>query len=72
MMNSIFRKINENKNLDFIEESEDEEEFEDMREDKYVDLQKTVQMECIYSTKFKKWIPKRIVRGQKIVHISLL
>jgi len=72
MMNSIFRKINENKNLDAIEESEDEEEFEDMREDKYVDLQKTVQMECIYLAKFKKWVPKRIVNGQKIVHISLL
>ena len=72
MMNGIFRKINENRNLDFIEESEDEEDFEDIREDKYVDLQKTVQMECIYSTKFKKWIPKRIVKGQKIVHISLL
>jgi len=72
MMNSIFRKINENKNLDAIEESEDEEEFEDMREDKYVDLQKTVQMECIYLAKFKKWVPRKVVKGQKIVHISLL
>jgi len=72
MMNSIFRKIKENKCLDFIEESDDEEDFEDIREDKYVDLQKSIQMECIYSPKFKKWIPKRIVNGQKIVHISLL
>jgi hypothetical protein len=72
MMNSIFRKIKENKCLDFIEESDDEDDFEDIREDKYVDLQKTVQMECMYSTKFKKWIPKRVVQGHKIVHISLL
>jgi len=72
MMNGIFRKINENKNLDAIEESDDEEEFEDIREDKYVDLQKTLQMECIYLPKFKKWVPKKVVQGQKIVHISLL
>lgn len=72
MMNSIFRKIKENTCLDAIEESEDEEDFEDIKEDKYVDLQKMVQMECIYSIKFKKWIPKRIVNGQKIIHISLL
>jgi hypothetical protein len=72
MMNSIFRKIKENTSLDAIEESDDEEDFEDIREDKYVDLQKTVQMECIYLSKFKKWVPKRLVQGQKIVHISLL
>lgn len=71
-MNKIFRKIKENENLDAIEESDDEEEFENMSEDKYVDLQKTVAMECIFSQKFKKWIPKKIVQGQKIVHISQL
>jgi len=72
MMNNIFRKIKENKNLDYIEESDDEEDFEDTREDKYVDLQKIVQIECIFSQKFKRWVPKRIVQGKKIVHISLL
>jgi hypothetical protein len=72
LMNSIFRKIKENACLDAIEESDDEEDFEDIREDKYVDLQKTVQMECIYLAKFKKWVPKKVVRGQKIIHISLL
>lgn len=71
-MNKIFRKIKENDNLDAIEESDDEEEFENMAEDKYVDLQKTVAMECIFSQKFKKWIPRKIVQGQKIVHISQL
>ena len=39
-MNKIFRKIRENDNLDYIEESEDEDDFENMDEDKYVDLQK--------------------------------
>jgi len=72
MMNRIFRKIKENENLDNIEESDDEEDFEDTREDKYVDLQKTVAMECVYLAKFKKWVPKQIVYGKKIVHISSL
>lgn len=36
MMNKLFRKIKENDNLDSIEESDDELEFEDQREDKYV------------------------------------
>jgi hypothetical protein len=72
MMNSIFRKVKENENLDAIEESDDEEEFEDTREDKYVDLQKSVAIECIYSSKFRKWVPKQLVQGKKIIHISLL
>ena len=71
-MNSIFRIIKENKNLDFIEESDDEEEFENIKEDRFVDLQKTVQMECEFHFKFKKWIPKRIVKNQKVVHINQL
>jgi hypothetical protein len=71
-MNSIFRKIRENTNLDYIEESDDEEDFENTAEDKYVDLQKTITMECHFSPKYKKWIPKKIVKGQKIVHVSQL
>jgi len=69
-MNRIFRKIRENENLDYIEESEDEEDFENTAEDKYVDLQKTVMMECVFSPKHKKWIPRKVVHGQKVVHVS--
>lgn len=57
MMNKIFRKINENYNIDYIEESEDEDEFENIKDDKYVDLNKKVLMECIFNRKFKKWTP---------------
>lgn len=71
-MNSIFRKIRENTNLDYIEESEDEEDFENTAEDKFVDLQKTVMIECIFSMKHKKWIPKKVVHGQKVIHVSQL
>ena len=57
MMNKLFRKIKENDNLDLLEESEDEEEFENIKEDKYVDLNKSVLMKCVYSKRFKKWQP---------------
>ena len=60
MMNNIFRKIKENANLDLLEESDEEEEFEDCRFDKYVDLDKTVLMTCEYNCVNKKWIPKKI------------
>ena len=72
-MNKIFRKIKENDNLDAIEESDDEDDFENIDYDKYVDLKKYVFMECKFNMKFKKWIPIRIVKpDQKVVHISML
>ena len=61
MMNSIFRKIKENINLDSLEESDDEEEFEDCREDKYLQPNKRVKMECVYNTHFNKWVPNKIL-----------
>ena len=57
MMNKLFRKIKENDNLDSIEESDDELEFEDQREDKYVFLDRAYKMNCIYNSKFKRWVP---------------
>jgi hypothetical protein len=74
-MNGIFRRIKENDNLDSIEESDDEEDFQDSRIDKYVDLKKTVSIECVFNQKFKKWTPVRMVKpgpNAKIVHIGRL
>jgi hypothetical protein len=74
-MNGLFRNIRENKNLDAIEESDDEEDFQDSRIDKYVDLKKTVSIECVFNQKFKKWTPVRTVKpgpNAKIVHIGRL
>lgn len=72
-MNNIFRKIKENKNLDAIEESDDEEDFENMDIDKYVDVKKYVLMECRFHFKFKKWVPIKVVsHREKVVHISSL
>ena len=57
MLNSLFRNIKENNNLDYIEASDDEEDFEDVSHDKYVDLDKIIYMRCVYNYHFKKWEP---------------
>jgi len=68
MMNKLFRKIKENENLDALEESDDEAEFEDDRPDKFVFLDKVYNMVCIFNTKFKKWMPIRVAqKGDKII-----
>ena len=70
-MNAIFRHIKENRNLDYIEESDDEDEFENVQEDRFVQLNKMVLMECNFDWKFKKWVPIRIahnrVQGFRVV-----
>jgi hypothetical protein len=60
MMNKLFRKIKENDNLDALEESDDEEEFENEKDDRFVYLDKTYNMVCLFNNKFKKWYPIRI------------
>lgn len=66
MMNGLFRTIKENIDLDFLEESDDEEEFQNDKLDKYVDLNKTNFMVCNFSHKFKKWVPTRILENATI------
>jgi hypothetical protein len=50
-MNSLFRNIKENANLDLLEESDDEE------EEDFVYLDREYKMVCKYNKQFKKWIP---------------
>jgi hypothetical protein len=57
MMNKLFRDIKENKNLDYLEESDDEEEFQNFNVDKYVFLERVYVMKCIYIKEFKSWKP---------------
>lgn len=57
MMNSIFRDIKENINLDALEESDDEEEFENISDNKFVDTDKELAFICEYNNKFNKWVP---------------
>jgi hypothetical protein len=60
MMNKLFRNIKENQNLDALEESDDEEEFENERADKFVYLDRSLKMVCQFNHKFKKWAPIKI------------
>jgi len=75
MMNKLFRIIKENDNLDALEESDEEEEFENEKEDLFVHLDREHKMVCTYNHKFKKWRPIKladynaIVTSSKIIHM---
>ena len=72
-MNSFFRNIKENNNLDALEESDDEEEFENQNIDKHVNLNKKLSFECTYLAKFRRWVPiKKVDAKGQIVHIRQL
>jgi len=73
-MNSHFRTVKENHNLDFIEESEDECDFQNTDIYKNVDIDKEMLFECEYKQKFKRWIPRKLVRDTNValIHISKL
>ena len=43
--------------MDLLEESDDEEEFENISEDKFVNLEKKINIRCVYNSKFKSWVP---------------
>jgi hypothetical protein len=67
IMNKIFRNIKENDNLDTLEESDEEDEFENDRIDKFVYLNREFNMMCLYNKKFKKWVPVRLAKGNETV-----
>ena len=66
-MNNFFRTIKENQNLDALEESDDEDEFENIDETKFVNLHKKMYIECKYNYKFKKFVPCNVSTKQKCV-----
>ena len=67
-MNTLFRHLRESPNLDYMEESDDEEEDGDG-----VELKKSVLMKCRFHKKFKKWMPLEIVpERSRIIHIGQL
>ena len=72
-MNSLFRNIRENLNIDYGEESEDEDMFQNTNVDKYVDLKREYRMVCTFHQKFKKWVPLRTVDARsRCVNLSQL
>ena len=68
-MNSLFRNIKENINIDYGEESDDEECFQDLRVDKYVDLTREHMIECAFNRKFRMWEPIKKVEQGQCIHI---
>jgi hypothetical protein len=58
LMNKLFRTIKENDNLDIIQESDSEDEFE--CENILSDIK--LKMDCKYNKKFKKWIPVTLLK----------
>ena len=56
-MNRLFRHIKENQNLDYLEESDEEAEFENISDDKFVNLNHSCVMRCEWSRRFHKWCP---------------
>lgn len=61
LMNKHFRNIRENTNLDNLEESDDEDDFENINENKFVFLDKMKVFKCMYNKKDKSWIPVEYV-----------
>ena len=72
MMNRLFRKIKENENLDALEESDDDDEFENINDDKFVNLDKCVKMECMYNKKFDKYVPLKVAIQVNIISRQIL
>ena len=67
MMNKLFRIIKENENLDALEESDDEEEFENENADKFVKLDTSKKMVCQYNYKFKRWVPLKVAPENAVI-----
>ena len=73
LMNNLFRNIKENRNLALLEESDDEDEFENNKMDKFVQLDKSFKMTCIFNNKFKKWVPISIApKNDKVIQKNQL
>jgi len=71
-MNTLFRYIKENENLDYQEESDSDNEFENIDDDQFVNLEKSYNIQCVYNHRFKKWVPLKVVKNNKIVNLKEL
>jgi hypothetical protein len=67
----LFRNIKENANLDALEESDDEDEFENTSPEKFVDLNKTYNMLCVFNQKYRRWTPVSISTDEIVLKNSL-
>ena len=53
-----------------MEESDDDEEFENIREDKFVFLDKSVTMECSFQKRTNTYVPLKIVQNGQIATMT--
>tara|TARA_B110000285_G_scaffold222113_1_gene275905 strand:+ start:7 stop:942 length:936 start_codon:yes stop_codon:yes gene_type:complete len=60
LMNSLFRTIKENENLDALEESDDEDDINLNNDDNFVHMDREYEMVCEYNNRFNKWCPVRL------------
>lgn len=67
MMNRLYRNITENERLDTMEESEDEDDFENTEPDKYVTLSKEYKMVCRFNKRFCKWVPVEVAPTGNVI-----
>lgn len=70
MMNSLFRDIKENNNLDALEESDDEDEQDEENEFRFVHMDREYAMMCEYNSRFNKWCPVRVATATETVFTS--
>jgi hypothetical protein len=70
VLNKKFRIIKENSNLDLLEESDDEDDFENINDDKYVYLDKYFNFKCYYHQKMKTWVPFEFTNENKIANYN--
>lgn len=68
-MNLLFRNIRENVSLDYIEESEDEDEFQDINPTKYLLDGAKHKMNCYFSKACNRWVPESVASDDS--HISI-
>lgn len=57
-LNTLFRRIKENERLDALEESDDEDEFQNVADDKYL-IEKNmggILLPCVWNSRHKKWM----------------
>lgn len=61
LLNSVFRNIPENDNLDCLEESDDEEYFENTDSFKNVNINEIKRFKCEYNRQFQQWKPIEMI-----------
>ena len=71
-MNKQFRNIKENQNLDALEESDDEEEFEDVSEDRFLKHKNGLCMSLEWNERHNGWVPLEVSKGVPYTHRELM